>query len=486
MNMLLNGRQVPAQNGETIEVYNPYTLDVIDEVPAATAADVNQSVETARQGQRHWGQLPMHQRAECLFKASQLLLDHSEKLAALLTYEMGKPITESRAEIQTAAKLFRGFTEKALHLTDTVLPRGVNPGEETSLYFTKHEPLGVVACILPFNFPVELFAHKVAPALIMGNSVIVKPASEAPLAVLNAACLLLEAGVPGDVLQVITGSGSRIGTLLSTNPGIQAVSLTGSTQVGIDIASNAVKNLTRTYLELGGNDAMLIFSDADLELAATEAVFGRTINAGQVCCGTKRFLVERPIIESFTQKIVEKLKQKKLGDPMSEETDLGPLVSVRAAQQAEKQVNQMIALGANCIYGGRRVQDSFYLPTVLTQVTRDMPIAQDLEIFAPVCPIIPFDTAEEAVSIANQSPYGLMAGIMTGDISRAFYIADQLEAGGVGINSCSTCRTVDMAFGGYKKSGIGREGIEYTLEEMSQLKTIGLKNMIRRPPQYGG
>ncbi|WP_343248642.1 aldehyde dehydrogenase family protein [Diplocloster hominis] len=480
MKMLVNGKQTDAMDGGVIEVTDPYTLEVIDTVPAATKEDVRSAIRYAQTGKRSFGRLSMYQRAEYLKKAAKSITEHVEELAALLTREMGKPITQSRAEIQTAAKLFLGFTEKALHLSDSVLPRGVNPGEDESLYFTKREPLGVVACVLPFNFPVELFAHKVAPALLMGNSVLVKPASEAPLAVLRTAELLLECGIPGDVLQVITGSGARIGTLMSTSPDINAISLTGSTEVGIDIAVNAASNLTRTYLELGGNDAMLIFADADLDLAASEAAFGRTINAGQVCCGTKRFLVERQVADIFAQKLKDLLQSKVLGDPFSESTDIGPLVSVKAAKAAQEQVNEMLSLGAKCLCGGKRVQESFYLPTVLTDISSQMPIARDMEIFAPVCPILPFDTVKEAVAIANQSQYGLMAGIMTRDISRALTIADHLEAGGVGINSCSTCRTVDMAFGGYKKSGIGREGIEYTLEEMSQIKTIGLKNLIRK------
>jgi succinate-semialdehyde dehydrogenase/glutarate-semialdehyde dehydrogenase len=311
----------------------------------------------------------------------------------------------------------------------------------------------------------------------MGNSVIVKPSSDNPLTEVKLVELLLESGVPGNVVQVVTGSGAKVGRWLSSSSKINAITLTGSTVVGIDIYKNAAANLSRVFLELGGNGAFVVLDDANLELAVKEAKEGRTANAGQICSSPKRFIIHNSIKEAFTEQLISQLEGLKIGNPEDPDTDVGCLISEKAAITVEQQVEKTIEQGAKCIYGGKRFNKSFFQPTVLTDVTPDMDVAQDMEIFGPVFPIIGFDTIEEAIEIANNTQYGLMTGVITQNINRGLQVAEKLESGGVIINGSGRYRNPDMAYGGYKKSGIGREGISVTLEEMSQIKNYVLKNI---------
>ena len=290
--------------------------------------------------------------------------------------------------------------------------------------------------------------------------------------------LCWEAGIPGNVLQLVTGQGSLIGPMLAKSEYIDALSLTGSTEVGIDVAKLSAETLKHLHLELGGNDPYVVFEDADMELAITEAVSGRLKNAGQTCVSPKRFIVQRSVLEEFTQGVIEKLKKIKLGSPLCEDTELGSLINPAAADTVSEQVEQTIAQGAKCIYGGKKYDKTYFEPTVLTGVTKDMDVAKDLEVFGPVFPIIAFDTFDEAVEISNNTKYGLQAGVITKDSSKAIRAASQIRAGAVIINGSGNYRNIDQPFGGMKMSGLGREGVCCTLQELTQVKSYVLKNIL--------
>ncbi|MBR5868126.1 MAG: aldehyde dehydrogenase, partial [Clostridia bacterium] len=323
-----------------------------------------------------------------------------------------------------------------------------------------------------------LYAHKVAPALITGNAVIAKPASDTPLATTMLTELLLEAGVPGGVMQLITGSGREIGKWLDETKLVDAVSFTGSTEVGSSLLAGGAKEIRRTFLELGGNDPFVIFPDADLDLCVTEAIGGRAHNAGQVCCASKRYIVHESVKDAFADKLVKALSALKLGDPADPANDMGPLISEKAAKAAMDDIAHIIDQGATVLLGNKR-EGAYVWPTVLTDVSPDNDVARDLEVFAALFPIISFQTFDEALAIANQTSFGLASTVMTADMKTAMKFATKIQAGTCVINGTGDYRSVHQAFGGYKHSGLGREGTSTTLREVTQEKNIALKNILK-------
>ncbi|MEA5016976.1 MAG: aldehyde dehydrogenase family protein [Candidatus Limiplasma sp.] len=477
MKMLIGGEWVDSSDHQVMEVRNSATQALVDTVPVATAEDVQRAIAIAQEGKVLWGATPVHERARILSKAAGEIDRRREELAALLTTEMGKIIRESTPEIAVAAQIYRGFGQRMCSLYGETMTE-YQAGTEKDIIFTRREPLGVIACIIPFNYPVELSAQKIAAALAAGNAVIIKPASDNPLAVTTVAGILLEAGVPGSAIQVLTGSGASIGGALVESPLVDGVSLTGSTEVGITVAKSAAATLKHVFLELGGNDPYIVFEDVDIEFAVEGAVAGRVQNAGQTCCAPKRFLVQNSIREKFIACALERLKKVRTGSPLDFDTDLGSLISPRAAQTVEKQVQATLAAGARLLSGGKRYGETYFEPTLLDRVTPEMDIARDMEVFGPVIPVIGFDTWEEAVRIANNTIYGLQAGVMTNDMRLAMTTASKLQCGGVVINGSGNYRDVDQPFGGTKHSGMGREGIACTLEEMTQVKSYILKKVL--------
>jgi len=475
--MMINGKRTDAKDNAVIQVLNSATQEFIDTVPAATEEDVLAAIAAAQEGKESWGDTPQHKRSELLMKCADAIDNNLETLTHMLTTEMGKIITEARAEVDCTAQIFRGFAEMANHFYGQTMSE-FQKGSETDIIFTKNEPLGVVACITPFNYPTELCYHKVAAALSVGNAVIIKPATDNPLTVMRIAELCLEAGIPGNVLQVVTGRGQKIGRVLAAAEGVNKISLTGSTEVGVEVATLAAKTLKRLSLELGGNDPFIVFEDADMDLAVAEAVAGRLKNAGQTCVAPKRFIVQNTVLNAFTEKVIESLKKIRLGSPLSEDTQLGSLINVKAAQKVFEQVQHTVAQGAKCVYGGNAYDQSYFEPTVLTNVTKDMDIAVDMEVFGPVLPIIGFDTFNEAIEIANHTPFGLQAGVMTKDSTKAIRAASKIKAGAVIINGSGNYRNIDQPFGGVKMSGMGREGVSCTLSEMTQVKSYVLKRIM--------
>ena len=466
-----------ASNSAVIEVVNPATQELIDTVPNVTDEDVDTAVKVAVEEQKKWEKVSIYDRADILYKFVDLVEENKERLAVLLSNETGKPIKEARGEIANVRIGTRGFIEKAKHLYGKSIPEGSEAGQEKTIQFTKRYPIGVIAAIIPFNFPSDLFCQKVPPALMMGNSIIVKPSNYNPLTLIEYVKLMIEAGVPEGTIQILTGDGPTAGQALARHPGVHLVSLTGGTAAGIQTMGTASKNLTHVMLELGGNDAFIFLEDGDMDLAVKETIWGRLYNGGQVCCASKRFLIHNSRKQEFIDRMKEVISNLKVGDPMKEDTDMGPMININAAKRIEEQVNQMVAEGATIVCGGKR-EDAYYYPTILDNVTKDMEVAKDMEIFGPVISVIGFDDVEEAIEIANQSSYGLCGCVISKDYSRAMKIADRLECGGAVVNGASFYRSFEMPFGGWKHSGIGNEGVMTTLEEMSRLKTIVLKNIL--------
>ena len=474
MRMIVDGKHVDSSDSRFMEVFNPSTHETIDVVPFATAEDVEAMLTAAQRGKQSWGSMDVDARSDILTRAADIMSKNKERIAQLISTEQGKVIRMAREEAEKTQQIFRGYAQKARFMYGCVLP-----DSEGDMITVRREPLGVIACVIPFNFPAELFAHKVAPALAMGNSVVVKPASDTPLTDIYLVELLLEAGVPADAIQIVTGSGATIGRQIASSGKINGISVTGSTRVGTEIACCAAKNLTRVFLELGGNDAFIVFEDADINLAAAEAVNARTYNAGQVCCSAKRCIVQNSVREEFAQAVIREIQKLKVGNALSEESDIGPLINEAAAALAEEQVAAMVAQGAKVLTGGRRFNKTFFEPTVLYDVRPEMEIAKDLEVFAPVICIIGFETEEDAVRIANSSGYGLSGGVLSSDLQRATRVANQLDSGGVVAGGAGMYRTLHMPFGGHKRSGIGSEGFFNTLEEMSRTKNLVIRNLLR-------
>ncbi len=477
MKMLIGGKAVDASDGKTIDVINPANGKVVDTVPAATPDDIKKAVACAKEAQKEWAKIPVYERVEIMYKFIDLVDRDKEDLARTLSDETGKCISEARAEIGNIPIAFKAFSERAKHFYGQTIPEGMEAGQDKTVLIIKKEPLGVVAAIIPFNFPCDLFDQKVAPALLTGNSCIVKPSTDNPLTLCKLSHLMNEAGVTPGAIEVVTGRGSTVGTELTSNPDVHLVTLTGSTDVGIETAERCAKNLTHVALELGGNDAFIVMDDADVDLATDELIWGRMYNTGQVCCASKRFLVHRSRVDEFAKKAIEKINKINRSDPSTDEAQMGCLISEKAAIKVEEQVNKTVEQGGKILLGGKR-NGAFYDPTVIGDVPATADVAKDMEIFGPVVPIIPFDTEEEAIKIANASIFGLCGCVFSENMKTAARVANALECGGAIINGASFFRSFEMPFGGYKHSGIGTEGVMSTFNEMTHTKSIVLKNIL--------
>ena len=475
---LIGAEWMESTDGALIRIVNPATGVLIDTVPESTKKDCDMAVQAAKKGQKLWVKRPIHERVKILMKFVSLVEEHKDELAKLLSDETGKPISEAYGEIANVSIGVPAFCEMAKHMYGNMIPPGQEMGQENTLQYTVQAPLGVVVAIIPFNFPSDLFCQKIPPALLMGNSVIMKPSPHNPLTLNRYAELLLEAGVDKGAINVINGTAGFAAQTLAANPGVALVSLTGATKSGVETMKTCSANLTHLMLELGGNDAFILDRDGDVDLAVEETIWGRFYNTGQVCCASKRFLIHNSVKKEYIKKLKERLSKIKRGMPSDPSVELGCLVSEDAAKNVEKQVNQTVSEGATIVYGGKR-DGAFYDPTILDGVTKNMAVAKDMEIFGPVVSIIGFDDINEAIKIANQSSFGLCACIISKDMNNAFKVANQLDAGGVIINGASFFRSFEMPFGGWKYSGIGNEGVMTTLKEMSRTKTVILKNILK-------
>jgi len=457
-----------------MQICNPANGELVDTVPQGNEADVERALEVAIRGREIMRRLPAHRKSDILRAAAEAISIQHEELSQLLCSENGKTIRQCRGEMTATQRLFLDFSEEAKRMRGQTIPMDAVAGLEHMIAYTIRHPLGLVVGIVPFNYPAELFAHKIPGALAAGNSVIVKLPEQCPLTVLRLGKILVESGLPPEGLQMITGYPRELGSRLITHPEVAMISFTGSVTAAKAIAKQAADSLKRTAFELGGVDAMVVLEDANVDAAAAAVVQGRLTNgAGQICCAVKRVLVDEKIMGAFLDAVVTKAKAIKMGDPSLEETDLGPLISPHAAAKVHEEVQKSIQMGAECLIGGKRVGQNYYEPTVLINVDETMPCLLD-EVFGPVAPIVPFKTIAEAVKAVNASPYGLQASVFSESIHNALAVAHRMEVGGVVVNGPGSFRPGNVPFGGFKQSGIGRESITDTIREMSHETAIVL------------
>ena len=462
------------------QVKNPEETEVLGEIELTDPGDVAAIVEKARAARKSWSSRPVAERAACLDAAADSLVPHKEELAKLLAAESGKPIAQSDFEVGGGIHFLHGNAEEGRRLAGRVLPTEGNMGTEWDLAYTRREPLGVVAAILPFNFPVELFIEKCAAALVGGNAVVVKPPLEAPLVVERFREAMIAAGIPADVLAAVHG-GADVGAALAEAPGVDAISLTGSTAAGIAVAKATAHTLRFLHLELGGNNGCLILDDADLDLVAAEVTRGRLMMNGQACSASKRLIVHRSLHDQLASKLVDAVQSQRHGAATDPDSTVGPLIHAGAAEKVAGQVANATSQGAEIAAGTGEADGAYFAPTLLAGVPFDADIARDDEIFGPVFNLIPVDSTEQAIEVANSSSFGLMASVFSEDPRRALHVGEELESGGVVINGSDNYRPPVIPFGGTKLSGRGREGLGYTLDELTREKTIVFRRFRARP-----
>jgi len=474
MEMILGGKAAPSVTGRRMEIRNPATGGIIDTVPQAGTEDVEAAIHSAIRGRQTMRDLPAHRRSDILRKASSLVEQRHEELSQLLCRENGKTIRQCRGEMTATQRLFLDFSEEAKRMRGQYIPMDAVAGLEHMIAYTVRQPLGIVTGIIPFNYPAELFAHKIPGALAAGNAVIVKLPEQCPLTVLKIGEILLEAGLPPEGMQMITGYPAELGDRMITHPEIAMISFTGGVVAARHIAKLAARSLKRTAFELGGVDAMIVLEDANLDRATTAVIQGRLTNgAGQICCAVKRIFVAETVLKPFMEMLLKKVQNIRMGDPLLEDTDLGPLISERAAERVQQDVEKSIQSGAKCLVGGQRSGAQFYLPTVLLDVNNQMPCMVE-EVFGPVAPIAAFTDVNEAIKSMNDTAYGLQASVFSESIHNALGVAHRLEVGGVVVNGPGSFRPGNVPFGGVKQSGIGTESITDTVREMSHEVAIVL------------
>lgn len=467
MDMLIDGEYVNDMDRE--DVINPYTGEVIDTVPISHLNNVDKAIEAANNAKKFLQEMSAFKISNKLFNVCDKLKENRDDFAELLTKEVGKPINESYVELDRSVETLKLAAEEAKRIYGESVPLDAGLNGKGFFAFTQKLPLGVVAAITPFNYPLNLTIHKIAPAIAAKNTVIIKPPTNAPLTVMKFAELVNEE-FPDGVINVITGYGSEVGDALVASDKIDKISFTGSVLTGLLIAQRA--GMKKVTLELGGNDPLVVLDDTNVDAAVKGVINGAYLNAGQVCMGVKRIIVQEGIYNKFKTRLVEETSKIKMGNPMDKSTQLGTLISEKAAMQVEETVNNAVNAGAEILTGGKR-NGAFYEATVIDKVIPDMDLVVN-ETFGPVAPLIKVKTVDEAIQIANATEYGLQAGVFTENYMNAMRCANEIEAGTVFINKQSTFRTDNMPFGGFKNSGCGKEGIKYAVEEMTKTKLIGL------------
>ncbi|WP_226577273.1 aldehyde dehydrogenase family protein [Halobacillus litoralis] len=468
---IINGAESIDNREETLMVYNPHNQERVAEVQLADENELNAAIDNSYETFHHTMKtMPAHKRADILLKAAELLEDRLEDFAQIITKEAGKPIQFSRAEVKRSMQVIRFASEYAKQISGEVIPMDAAIGGENRFGFTKRVPVGVVAAITPFNFPLNLSLHKIAPAIAAGNTIVLKPAEKTPVSAYMLVKLFHEAGLPVGGLNLVLGLGEELGDPLVKHEKIHKVTFTGSLGVGRIIRENA--GFKKVTLELGSNSPNLLFEDADLEQAVPSLVKGAFAFSGQVCISAQRLYVHRSIYDRFLDDFKKRTEELVIGDPMDEATDFGPMINEEAAERAKSWIDDAVIHGAKVHTGGEQ-NGTLLTPTIMTDVKSNMKVIAE-EVFAPIVSVIPFDTEEEAVKAANDSIYGLQAGVFTKDINKAFRVADKLEMGGVWINEISTYRQDNHPYGGVKQSGIGREGVKYAVEDMTEMKFFGL------------
>ena len=475
----IGGRTAEPSTGRFQPLTDPSTGASLGEVAVGGEEDARAAVDAAAEAEERWGSVVGHERARLLRALSDRLEADREAMARLIASEVGKPIRDARVEVDRAVGVYRLAAEEVRQLTGESYPAdayALPPGNETRFLFTVRDPIGVVVAIGPFNFPLNLISHKVAPALAAGNPVVVKPTSAAPFTALRLAAHAAQSGFPPGVLNVVTGPGRAVGATLVEHPRTRLVTFTGSTDVGKGIAEAAGRNAKRVILEMGGMDPFIVLEDAPLGPTVEAAVRGAFGYSGQVCTASKRILVAEGIADRFAQAMAERAGRLVVGPALDESTQVGPLIDRDALDRMDGLVEDAKAQNAKVLTGGGRTGDrngNFYRPTVLDAVPESARVARE-EPFGPVVPLLRFAREEDAVRIANGTPYGLQASVYTNDLARAFRLARRIRAGGVHLNDPTNLRWDALPFGGIKESGLGREGVREAMREMTEVKLISV------------
>lgn len=472
----LNGEWVQAQSGKVFSVTNPANGESLANVPDMNAEDTKKAIQAAEAAWPQWRARTAKERAGILIRWFDLVMQHQEDLARLMTAEQGKPLAEARGEVGYGASFIEWFAEEAKRAYGDVVP---SHGRDKRIVVIK-QPIGVVAAITPWNFPVAMITRKVAPALAAGCPVVVKPSEDTPLCALALAVLAEEAGVPPGILNIVTCSKAQapeVGEELTTNPIVRKVSFTGSTPVGKLLMQQASGTVKKVSLELGGNAPFIVFDDADLDAAVAGLMASKYRNSGQTCVCANRIYVQSGVYDAFVEKLKESVGKLIVGAGLEGDTHQGPLINQAAVDKVKRHICDAKTKGANIVLGGKvhALGGTFFEPTILTDVTQDMLVANE-ETFGPVAPLFRFDTEEQAIAMANDSEFGLAAYFYSNDIRRIWHVAEALEAGIVGINE-GIISTEAAPFGGVKESGLGREGSRYGLDEFMELKYLCLGGM---------
>jgi acyl-CoA reductase-like NAD-dependent aldehyde dehydrogenase len=466
MKMYVGGEWI--DKSQKIPVTNPYDGSTVDTVPQADADDVERALATAVRGAQSMRRLSGYQRSQILRKAADLLIKRTEDLARTITMEEGKILAESRIEVSRASEIMSLSADEAKRLSGEVIPLDGAPGVTKQFGFTIRIPCGVIVGISPFNFPLHLVAHKVGPALAGGNSVILKPATDTPLSALKLTEILLEAGVPADGIQCITGSGGRVGEALVADGRVRKITFTGSRDVGERICK--VAGLKKVTMELGSNAPVIIMPDADMEKVTTAVASTGYANAGQVCISAQRIIPLKSVYGDFLDALKPKVAAITTGNPLEEGIRMGPMVRESDAQRVETWVREAVAGGAKLVVGGER-RGAMYSPTILADVDPEMRVSKS-ELFGPAVVVTPADSIDHAIAMANDTNYGLSAGVFTQNLDWAMRFAREVESGNIHINWGPQWRVDMMPYGGLKESGFGKEGPKYAIEEMTELKLV--------------
>ncbi len=478
--LLIGGSWRAPADGRYAPVRDPSTGDVLGEAPLASVAEARAAVDAAADAEERWARVPGHERARILRAAAERLRADRETMARLIALEVGKPIADARVEADRAVGVYQLAAEEIRHLGGESYPADAYErpaGNETRFLFSVRDPVGVVVAIGPFNFPLNLLSHKIAPALAAGNPVVAKPTSAAPFTALRLAEHLTAAGLPPGVLNVVTGAGGSVGDALVEHPRTRLVTFTGSTEVGKAIAGKAGARAKRVILELGGMDPFIVLDDAALVPTVDAAVRGVFSYSGQVCTASKRFLVAEGVADAFARALADRARALRVGPALDESTQVGPLIDATAVARMESLIDDARTRSAEVLAGGERPRDrdrgNFFEPTVLDRVPEAARVLHE-EPFGPLAPVVRFSDLDEAVRIANATPYGLQAAVYTRDLAKGFALAKRIRAGGVHLNDPSNLRWDALPFGGVKESGLGREGLRYAMEEMTEVKLISV------------
>lgn len=463
--LLVNGEWVNTQ--EKIQVFDKYTKEPFAEVSKADEAIVHHAIDSAEVAFRE-NKLSAYERYTVLHQAANQLEQEKEEMAQMIMMEAGKPIKHARAEVERTIQTLIVSAEEAKRITGEGVPVEAAPGSENRLAFTIRVPVGIVAAISPFNFPLNLVAHKIAPALAAGNTVILKPASKTPISAIKLARILQDVGLPAGMLQVLPGSGATVGDVLMRDERIALYTFTGSTEVGLQLKQHT--GLRKLILELGNNSPVIVDHDADLEKASKAIAAQSFAYAGQVCISVQRVYVHKKVKDAFLDKLLAQVEDLRVGDPSDPTTDVGPMIDDSEAERAENWIQEAVNSGAKLVHGGTR-EGAFIEPTVITNVSSDMKVVCE-EIFAPVVTVMEFENIKDCLNEVNRSGYGLQGAIFTQNINTAFYAAKHMEVGGLMVNDASSYRVDLMPYGGVKNSGTGKEGPKYTIKEMTEEKLI--------------